>query len=441
MLGCRARRRRRATSSPSAASRCWPRASSAASGAQFDARAARCGRCSRRPPCAALAARIDRCRRSGAPRPAPGACGSAPRRTGGRSAPTAAGGSCPRRPRSPRSASGSSTRWRRERRLQHLLAVAPARAARCRRARARAGRDRPPARGPAHPLHPEDGRPVQVIEPGASIRLEFLDLSSAADPEARSGASSTSRRRRRSTSSRARCCAPRFCAWASEDHVLQVVVHHIAADGWSKVVFFGELGALYAAYRENRPAALAELPSSTPISPSGSVRGSRASAWSASSSTGAAGWPASLRPLSFPPIARGRTVASLRGGWWRTSIAPETYRRLQELGRSEGATLFMVMLSAFDVLLLPLQRPGRCRRRYSGGHARPSRARTSIGPFVNTIVTRDRPLRQPKLPGAHGPGAAPDTRGHRTPGRALRAACRARSRRVATWDATRSSRS
>ena len=35
---------------------------------------------------------------------------------------------------------------------------------------------------------------------------------------------------------------------ADSDHILQLVVHHIVVDEWSKVVLFDELSALYQAY-------------------------------------------------------------------------------------------------------------------------------------------------------------------------------------------------
>src|SRR5207302_3105577 len=142
------------------------------------------------------------------------------------------------------------------------------------------------------------------------------------------------------------------------DHVLQVVVHHIAADGWSKVIFFEELGALYAAYRDNRPTALPEPP----------VQYADFAQWQRSALQGErlarelAYWSRRLQDipaaLELPGDRPRPEVASLSGGWWRTSLAPQTLGDLEALARAEGATLFMVMLAAFDVFLY----------RYSGQH-------------------------------------------------------------------------
>ncbi len=45
-----------------------------------------------------------------------------------------------------------------------------------------------------------------------------------------------------------------------EEHVLVVIMHHIASDGWSTFIIVKEVGELYAAYVENRRANLTSLP-------------------------------------------------------------------------------------------------------------------------------------------------------------------------------------
>ena len=52
----------------------------------------------------------------------------------------------------------------------------------------------------------------------------------------------------------------RLVRLADDDHVLLLTMHHIVSDGWSMGVLYGELSALYAAYREGRDARLAALP-------------------------------------------------------------------------------------------------------------------------------------------------------------------------------------
>src|SRR5438874_4414088 len=47
---------------------------------------------------------------------------------------------------------------------------------------------------------------------------------------------------------------------APDEHVLVVMSHHIASDGWSKSVMFRELAAFYNAAVSNVPAQLPALP-------------------------------------------------------------------------------------------------------------------------------------------------------------------------------------
>jgi amino acid adenylation domain-containing protein len=234
----------------------------------------------------------------------------------------------------------------------------------------------------------EDGRPIQVIEPSRLLSLAFVDLSG--EPEREHEAQRLVDEGTQAPFSLADGPLIRtsLLRLGPEEHVLQVVVHHAAADGGSKVVFFTELGALYGAYRDNRPAALPEPP----------IQYADYAGWQRSALQGEAlerelahwsreldGIPAGLELPSDRPRPE---VASLRGGWLRTKLADDTLERLGALARAEGATLFMVVLAAFEVLL----------HRYSGqeevvvGTPVDTRGRAEleqlIGPFVNTLALR-----------------------------------------------------
>jgi amino acid adenylation domain-containing protein len=232
----------------------------------------------------------------------------------------------------------------------------------------------------------EDGRPVQVIERSLSISLEFVDLSEQTER----GAQTLIDERTQAPFSLAGGPLIRasLLRLAPTDHILQVVVHHAAADGGSKVVFFRELGALYSAYLDNRPAALPEPPiqyADFAQWQRSTLQGERLERELAHWSSELDGIPAGLELPSDRPRPE---VATLRGGWLRSKLAADTLERLNGLARGEGATLFMVMLAAFEVLL----------HRYSGqddvvvGTPVDTRGRTEleqlIGPFVNTLVLR-----------------------------------------------------
>ena len=234
----------------------------------------------------------------------------------------------------------------------------------------------------------EDGRPVQVIEPSRPVSLEFVDLSEEMDREREAQILIDECTQAAFDLAQGPLIRASVLRLEPAEHILQVVVHHVAADGASKVVFFRELGALYAAYRDNRPAALPE----PPIQYADFAQWQRSALQGERLERNLAHWSSELdgipAGLELPADHPRPEVATLRGGWLRTKLAHDTVERLNGLARREGATLFMVMLAAFEVLL----------HRYSGqeevvvGTPVDTRGRVEleqlIGPFVNTLVLR-----------------------------------------------------
>jgi non-ribosomal peptide synthetase component F len=120
-------------------------------------------------------------------------------------------------------------------------------------------------------------------------------------------------------------------------------------------VLFRELAALYEADREGRESPLPELRCSTPTTPSGSAEQLEGEALErqlgvlAGAPRGRAGcWSCPDRPR--PP------VQTFRGASLPVELPLELAGAVQALARGEGATLYMVMLAAFQVLLSKLRR-------------------------------------------------------------------------------------
>ncbi|WP_420124961.1 amino acid adenylation domain-containing protein, partial [Longimicrobium sp.] len=235
-----------------------------------------------------------------------------------------------------------------------------------------------------------DGAPVQVVVPFAGFPLDTVDLSRLAEGEREA------EMRRRVSEEAARpfdlATGPLFRAsllrLGEDDHVLLLSMHHIVSDEWSMGVLSREFSVLYEAYRAGRESPLPELV----------VQYADYAAWQREQLEGAAlerqlgYWRARLADapvlLELPTDHPRPAVQTFRGAVERIELSAELLERLQALGRGEGATLYMVALAAFQVLL----------SRYSGsedvvvGSPIAGRERSEveglIGFFVNTLVLR-----------------------------------------------------
>jgi len=171
-------------------------------------------------------------------------------------------------------------------------------------------------------------------------------------------------------------------------HVLLVTLHHVISDGWSNAIFLREMAALYEAFAAGRPSPLPELPlqladaAERQLEEMSGERLELEIAWWRERLAGA---PASLDLPTDRPRPPAQTFAGARFPLW---IPPERTAALHRLARDESATLFMVLLAAFDVLLrswtgqedLVVGTPVANRRR--------SELEGLIGFFANTLVLR-----------------------------------------------------
>nr|QEO74242.1 condensation domain-containing protein [uncultured bacterium] len=235
-----------------------------------------------------------------------------------------------------------------------------------------------------------DGMPVQVVAPSADVPFEVVDLRALAP-----GPRSEEARRRAAEEVRrpfdlARGPLVRAVVVWLEDHrqVLMVSMHHIVSDGWSVGVLRRELGLLYRAFATAQPSPLAELPVQYADFAlwqrrwlASGVREAQLRYWRQA----LAGAPATLelptdRPR--PPVQR------FVGARQSVALDAELTEALRALAQAEGATLFMVLLGAFSVLL------GRLAGQDDVVVGTPiaNRTRTEIeglvGFFVNTLVLR-----------------------------------------------------
>src|SRR5207302_1078676 len=132
--------------------------------------------------------------------------------------------------------------------------------------------------------------------------------------------------------------------------VLVLTMHHIVTDGWSFGVAVRELAALYESFRSGEPATLPDLP----------IRYADFAAWQRDWLRGEVldellgYWTrqlAGVPPLELPTDRPRPAIRAAKGATRAFALAPELTAGLEELGRREGATTFMVLLSAFQALL------------------------------------------------------------------------------------------
>src|SRR6185312_14231566 len=130
------------------------------------------------------------------------------------------------------------------------------------------------------------------------------------------------------------------------DHYLVVVFHHIVCDGRSIDIFLHELSELYGSFATGRSPALPPLAAQYPdfaLWQRRHLRGEVLAGQSAYWRRQLAGLPPVLElPLDRPRPPR----ASAKAGRAARGLATGTSAALRSLGRSEGASLFMVLLAA-----------------------------------------------------------------------------------------------
>lgn len=235
-----------------------------------------------------------------------------------------------------------------------------------------------------------DGQPVQVVHPSGPVELIVVDLSGLPSEQRQAELD----RYLKAESERTYdlrtdpVLRPSLLRLADEDHVLLLVLHHIAVDGWSKGVMWRELTACYDAFTARREPELPPLP----------VQYADWAVWHRSWldagvldeqlrywKEAMAGAPELLElptDRTRPPVRTGL------GERRDVMLDADVLDGLRRLARQENCTLFMAVLAAFGALL----------GRYSGqddlviGTPIAGRNRVEIedviGYFMNTVSIR-----------------------------------------------------
>ena len=234
-----------------------------------------------------------------------------------------------------------------------------------------------------------DGSPVQMVSAEAHVPLSLVDVSARPPSERREEAQRYADKQASEPFNLATGPVVRasLVKLADAEHWLLITIHHIAADGWSMNVLSQELKVLYAAFQAGTSSPLPPLP----------LQYADFALWQREWLKGEAleaqmaYWTTQLSNLPAVALITDRPRASapdFRGGLHPFVVPKGVASGLRDLATDQNATLFMVLLAAFNVLLF----------RYTAqedlvvGAPIANRSHKELEPligfFVNTLVLR-----------------------------------------------------
>lgn len=200
----------------------------------------------------------------------------------------------------------------------------------------------------------KEGRPIQIICPPEPLPLSIVEMapSIASEREAEVGLLVTQEALQPFDLTHGPVVRATLLRLSKEEHVLLLTMHHIVSDGWSAEIFVRELAALYDAFSTGKPFSLPELPLQYVDFAhwqqqwlQGEVLEAHLKYWKQQLK----GAPTMLQ---LPTDHLRPAVQTFRGATQRFMLPEWLTRQLKALSQREEVTLFMLVLAAFQVLLL-----------------------------------------------------------------------------------------
>jgi len=226
-----------------------------------------------------------------------------------------------------------------------------------------------------------DGRPWQEILPPEPVTRTLEDLAEG-DLERAAGEEAA----RPFDLSSVPPFRARLARLGAEDHLLFLTLHHIASDGWSEPILLDELSALYEAAVTGVAASLPDLP----------VQYADYAVWQRA-------WPedllagrlsfwtrqlAGLATLELPTDRPRPPVQTFHGDSVPVAVPPGVAAALRALAREHNATLFMLLLAAWQSLLHRITGQDDLVVGSPVAHREQPEVRGLIGFFVNLLPLR-----------------------------------------------------
>jgi amino acid adenylation domain-containing protein len=239
----------------------------------------------------------------------------------------------------------------------------------------------------------EDGIPFQEIKTENSWSLKFTDIVSSPERQALIVQNEMDEPFNLAKDFMLRAHLIRT---GEQEHLLVIVFHHIASDGWSMPIFIQELLHFYRSFKTGRPVTLPELP----------IQYADYAIWQKDYFSGEHFekklnyWKEKLEGVAILDLCTHNerpSTQSFKGNTFNTTLDKELSLQLERISNQEGATLFTTLFNAFTVLLY----------KYSGQDdicvGIPVANRTQketeplIGFFVNTLALRTNLADNPKF--------------------------------------------
>ncbi len=236
----------------------------------------------------------------------------------------------------------------------------------------------------------QDGKVFQVIQGGCPFTLGQVDVSSKSQEQILARVLDESRKvfdLQRGPIFRATVFSS-----AQDDHILLIGAHHIAVDGWSVWVLLDELRTLYAARVANLPASLPQVTHQYTDFVQwqedflNGIDGERLWAYWEKQLAG------DLPVLNLWPDRPRMPIQQMRGGTVSFSCASSLTKQIKAFSKSEGVTLYTVLLAVFKVILFRYtQQSDLLVGTYSSGRTKAEFSGV-VGCCVNPVIIRSQPV-------------------------------------------------
>ena len=197
-----------------------------------------------------------------------------------------------------------------------------------------------------------EGEPAQMIDEARPVVAPMIDLSGLEEREREKEARRIAGEEaaRAFDLSRGPLLRAGLVRLAEQDQVLLFTMHHVVSDEWSMGVLTQEVNRIYEAYSRGEESPLEEL----------AIQYADYAVWQRGWLEGEAlerqidYWREQLEgveTLELPTDRPRPAVQSYEGAGEWVLISEEIAQKLRELARGEGVTMFMLLLSAFKILL------------------------------------------------------------------------------------------